>query len=149
MLIDDDSFFNTVNPFVQVKHRVTERVFSHTSALHALRELDGAVAANSSVRFPDAIPLDLCMSQMVGRELLERYGQYPQQYGEKAGVYPLTSSIMAYDRERADKNPLGGGYIEKPFTQFGLEQIVSRGKPEKHERMLAIKVANEVKTLSR
>lgn len=65
------------------------------------------------------------MTYMSGWGFLDRFTLFPQPYKTKAGVYILTSSIQASDREAAELHADVSGYIEKPFTSLELEYVVS------------------------
>ena len=77
---------------------------------------------------PEIIFLDINMPEMNGFEFLESLNSFPESLKNQFNVVMLTSSNNPADSERAFKNPLVRGYLNKPINQPKLEMVLEQVK---------------------
>lgn len=68
--------------------------------------------------------LDINMPTLFGWEVLEEFKNFPESVRRRFKIFMLSSSIDPHDKEKADRNPLVSGYIEKPLTELKVNAIL-------------------------
>ena len=120
-IIDDDivSLFATRYGIEQWNSSCN--VVDFDSAEIALKMLSDNLETGDEI--PDIILLDLVMPKMTGWEFLDKFEAIKGR-SKKTDIYILSAFTNAKDREKARKNPLIKGYIEKPVSKLALDDVL-------------------------
>jgi len=76
--------------------------------------------------FPELILLDINMPGMDGWEFIETLKNTPLQNKEKINIYMLSTSTFENDKQKACKDEMIKGFINKPLTINSLENILEQ-----------------------
>jgi two-component system chemotaxis response regulator CheY len=67
--------------------------------------------------------LDINMPKWSGWDVLEKISHCPLEVTNKLKIYVLSSSVDPEDRRKAAESSFVKGFIEKPITRVGLQNI--------------------------
>ena len=125
MLVDDDDATNFVNKMTINSLGIQTHVQVAWNGRDALDYLTrtGQYAGTESPR-PGIIFLDINMPKMNGWEFLEEYKKLPEDIRARIVIAMLTTSLNLDDAKRATQHEELKGYISKPLTVKGLEDII-------------------------
>ncbi len=70
--------------------------------------------------------LDINMPFLSGWDVLNRFALLPEKIKKQFSIYMLSSSVDIEDRKRAINSPLVSGFIEKPLSIEGLQEMKLR-----------------------
>lgn len=73
---------------------------------------------------PVIVLLDIQMPRMNGFQFMDEFEKLPEDIRKKYTIYFLTSSVNENDKIRATKYPSVAQYINKPFTQDTLLNLI-------------------------
>lgn len=73
---------------------------------------------------PVIVLLDIQMPRMNGFQFMDEFEKLPEDIRKKYAIYFLTSSVNENDKIRATKYPSVAEYINKPFTQDTLLNLI-------------------------
>lgn len=121
MLIEDSNIDNFINSKVLELTHFAENVIVKLSAMSALKYFNEEVKNEADV--PDVIFLDIRMPEMDGFQFLESFEKLPDHIKSKPKIIMLSSSIDAFDQNRAAENEKVFKYISKPLTKENLLHI--------------------------
>lgn len=117
--VDDDEIFRFI-----VKGMVEETTFAERAAYFddgdraIMKMIELAKSGNSE---PKVVFLDLSMKHLEGWQLIDLMNEF----GTKANVVILTSSVGLKDRARAEKEPLVKGYLTKPVDKSQIVEYIN------------------------
>jgi CheY-like chemotaxis protein len=83
-----------------------------------------------STRQPNKVILllDINMPTLFGWEVLEEFKNFSDIVKQHFKIFRLSSSIDPHDKEKAAKNSLVSGYIEKPLTVLKIQAVLYQTK---------------------
>lgn len=96
---------------------------SYQNAGHALDHLKTHLQ-NESI-LPDVIFIDLHMPELNGWDFLNTYENLLPDISKSINVFIVTSSIDLHDQKRSSDYPFLKGFITKPITPEGLNEIAN------------------------
>lgn len=126
IVIDDDRVNNKLCRMV-IQNVVPgidiQTFFDPNAGLVHMRSVYEREEANNAI-----LLLDINMPTLFGWEVLEEFKSFPDSVRQRFRIFMLSSSIDPHDKERADRNPLVSGYIEKPLTELKIKAILYHQK---------------------
>ena len=117
MLIDDEEVDQMLYGRIVERSKHADRIVSFLDAEKALDYL----VADEQPR-PDLILLDINMPNMNGFEFLDRLDE-TMGVGATPTIFLLTTSFDPRDRNRAERNDLVRGIVQKPLTDLKLGEF--------------------------
>lgn len=125
LLVDDDEISNYVTESLISDMEVAREVAIVTDGRQALNFIEGHNIVTKGEPGHILVLLDLNMPVMDGFEFMEEYQQ--KEWKDRATVIMLTSSSNPKDINKAQAFNFAG-YLQKPFDQENILQIVSDHK---------------------
>jgi CheY-like chemotaxis protein len=122
MLIDDNKHDNLLHEMAIYDTGLAKSVVKYLSGEKALEFLTEATANEG--RVPPLILLDINMPGMSGWDFLEEYQKLPVHLQKRSFIVMLTTSYNPNDLERAKKEPVLKGFLNKPLTEEMFDEIV-------------------------
>jgi CheY-like chemotaxis protein len=122
LLIDDNEMDNHISEYIIKASNIVEKINVFNSPIEALEYL--VILQTNQEKFPDAIFLDINMSEMDGFGFLDEYSKFPEGIINGTSIFMLTSSDDPNDIERALKYPVVKKYFVKPLTKDILYQLI-------------------------
>ena len=121
MIIDDNQIDRYIMARLILKQNIGEKVYEYSSAKEALLFLEANQENPNAL--PDLIFVDIHMPVMNGFEFMEAYDHFSATLKKRCMAYIFSSTIHAFDIERAkgDKNVVD--FKEKPLTKAFLQEI--------------------------
>lgn len=125
MLIDDNEIDNFINMKMIEGSGFASNVLVHTGSRSALELLNNYARTESlpEEMKPGIIFLDINMPILDGFMFMEEFKKLKPAFRDKTKVIMLTSSINPNDAEKANKDPMIAGFINKPLTEKHLEKL--------------------------
>jgi CheY-like chemotaxis protein len=121
VLIDDDPINNYLNKMIINTINSDASIISFTDPLEGFEYVRTARPFHNNSK--TLLFIDINMPGMTGWDFIERFEQLPS---ETQGIYEsyiLSSSVNAFNKQRASTHPSIRGYIEKPLPDTLLESI--------------------------
>ncbi len=122
LFIDDDTATNFIHKRIAEKSQCFDNVITVPSGKEALQYLEKV--SKGALTHPQLIFLDLNMPAMNGWEFLEKYKHMPAPLRKRIKVFILSSSAMKKDINRAKEYADVIGFLNKPFTQKALNELM-------------------------
>lgn len=121
IVLDDDPINNVIcSKYIElVFPGAPIQTFTH--AAKALEYIQAAYIGAENKK--TVLFLDLSMPILSGWDVLDRFAAFPENVRQQFSIYILTSSISFDDKNRAKKNPLVCGFIEKPISVEQIEAL--------------------------
>ena len=122
MLVDDDSISNFIT---ESRLRILSKDFRIQRFSNGRKLLDFFETKweNEDEFFPALMLLDLNMPVMDGFEFMEKF--QAMKNADQVDVVILSSSTREVDKEMAKQFPQVKGYIEKPFNEARLLELLT------------------------
>lgn len=116
--VDDDEIFRFIVKGIMDKTEYGERAVYFDDGDRAIMRI--IELARSGSTEPKVVFLDLSMKHLEGWQLLDLMNEF----GTRANVVILTSSVGLRDRVRAEKEPLVKGYLTKPVDKTQIVKYI-------------------------
>jgi CheY-like chemotaxis protein len=131
MLIDDNKIDLFVNQKI-IEKAVTNaniKTFaSANSAINYLKVLESS-PRSQTIFAPDIIFLDINMPEMNGFKFLSEFNKLEIRKKKSIKIYMLSSSTNIEDVQKANKQKLCVGFINKPLTSQTIENVIIQYRP--------------------
>jgi CheY-like chemotaxis protein len=123
IVIDDDPINNHIcSKYIQIVFPGSD-IKTFTDPQEGLDHISSAYTAsspNETILF-----LDINMPVLSGWDVLDRFAHFSDAVKKQFKIFILSSSVAITDKEKANKNPLVTGFIEKPLTIPQLQGLFS------------------------
>ncbi len=121
-LVDDDEIYQFIVRKIIEKKNLPCKLIVFSDGESLLDYLQ--THKNEESKLPQAILIDLHMPLMNGWQLIDHYCKIQSGLCLKSNVYVVTSSISEGDRKRAKSYDEVKDFVEKPFDENRLNQII-------------------------
>jgi len=121
IVIDDDPINNAICKkmiHLSIPGAVVHTFTSPEKGVEYIRSVYPDMADTQAILF-----LDINMPSLTGWDVLEIIKKLTGPVENKVKIYILSSSVDAFDIEKASKDPLVSGYIEKALSRDKLLEI--------------------------
>lgn len=122
ILIDDSKIDLFINKKVIEKYNAKLKIKAFTSAFSAI---DYLKIKSNFLSIPDIIFLDINMPQMNGFQFLKKLEELELVKIKTIEIFILSSSLYSEDLNKAKKEKLCSGYINKPLTVSKIEKVLA------------------------
>lgn len=120
LLVDDDEGMNYLHHRILEKSGLVRNVLVKNNGHEALKYL-----RDNEDSLPELIFFDINMPVMGGWDIVEELIKVPLRNLENSKIYILTSSINPEDFDRAEKNQIVRGIIEKYLSEEKLRAVIN------------------------
>lgn len=120
LLVDDDEGMNYLHHRILEKSGLVKNVLVKNNGHEALKYL-----RDNEDSLPELIFFDINMPVMGGWDIVEELIKVPLRNLENSKIYILTSSINPEDFDRAEKNQIVRGIIEKYLSEEKLRAVIN------------------------
>lgn len=120
LLVDDDEGMNYLHHRILEKSGLVRNVLVKNNGHEALKYL-----RENEDSLPELIFFDINMPVMGGWDIVEELIKVPLRNLEHSKIYILTSSINPEDFDRAEKNQIVSGIIEKYLSAEKLREVIN------------------------